>query len=197
MKKVLALFLALFLGLFLVGTTNLDPGRFPIEVEDVADGTADHALGWDGSGVAVSQSRDGVRAFDSAAQSIPNNAWTTIDLNSERYDDNTMHDTVTNNSRLTATVEGRYLIIANIGFAADATKNRGVRILVNGTTVIAWAQAVDRDTNGLLMGTSVIENLAATDYVEMQGYQNTGGALNTFVAGNSVPEFMMQRLRSQ
>lgn len=49
MKKVLAL----FVGILLVGATSLDPGRFPIEVGDLADGTDGEIVTWDSSGVAV------------------------------------------------------------------------------------------------------------------------------------------------
>ena len=64
----------------------------------------------DGGGSAV-----GARAYHDASQSISNSSATSLALNQERYDTDTIHDLSTNNSRLTAPSDGYYHIEGNVG----------------------------------------------------------------------------------
>ena len=132
-----------------------------------------------------------VRAYNSAAISIPNNTETALTFDSERWDTDTMHSTVSNTGRLTATTAGQYVISANIGFAANATGYRYCTIRLNGVTPIASHAAVgfSNDTNYFNLSTTY--NLAATDYVDIVVFQNSGAALNVTSAPNASPEFGM------
>lgn len=140
----------------------------------------------------------GVRAYAGATTSCNDSTWTSIALNSERFDTNTFHDTSTNNSRLTVPSGqgGTYLIGGNGGFAANATGLRGFRILLNGTTRIAdhFMIAVSGGVHGTRAVISTLYALAQTDYVEFQQWQNSGGALNTENVANSTVEFWMQKV---
>lgn len=168
----------------------------PVRVGDMADGTADHVLGWNGSGVAESQSRDGVRAANNSNIAVSNSFWQVITLNSERFDDNSMHSTSTNTSRLTATVAGRYFINAQIRWASNATGWRGVRIRLNATTEIAKVQA-DAASVSTIQNVTTLYNLAADDYVEMECFHTRGSSLDIEPDGNLGIEFMMQRVRAE
>lgn len=117
--------------------------------------------------------------------------WQTVTFNSERYDTATMHDTVSNTSRITVPVDGLYLITGHIEFAANATGVRGIQILFNGTgTSVAGAYY---PTTGGIVGTGLsiatVYKFAATNYVELQGYQTSGGALVINSTAASTPEF--------
>ena len=196
LSKIVLALLGVSIAASLIGA-KMDSGLPTVEVADIANGTADHVLGWDGSGVAVSQSREGARVFNSGNISIPNSSNTALTFNSERWDDNGLHSTVSNTSRLTAIVEGRYLICAQTTWAASSSGNRNLSFQINGSGfpgLIANKPLSAGKSHYILC---ILTNLAADDYVEVIVFQDSGGALNVTVEANRSPEFMMQRLRSQ
>ena len=136
----------------------------------------------------------GARVYNSANQIIGNASWTNLTFDSERYDTDTIHSTSSNTDRLTAARAGKYIIIAQVKFAASTVGMRGIRFLLNGATGISYltrdanATAVDR------LNLSTIYNLAAGDYVTVGVYQSSGGNLDVIAAGNETNEFMMQRI---
>ena len=131
------------------------------------------------------------RAHHSVDQSISNNSDTVVALNSERFDTDTIHDNISNNSRLTATTAGKYLILAQATFAANGTGIRMVSIRLNGVTFLArFSMSAASSFRHLLIAVTFAD-LAATDYVEMLVYQNSGAALNLEVAAQYSPEFTM------
>lgn len=132
-----------------------------------------------------------VRAFNSAAISIPDITVTKLTFNSHRYDTANLHSLTTNNGRLTASVAGVYSITGQATFGAAAGTTRAILIYHNGTTIIANAQL-------LIVGTafSITTDyyLAVGDYVELALYQDSGGAVNATVNANFSPEFMMHKV---
>ncbi len=141
-----------------------------------------------------------VRVYHNAAQSIANNTVTTLAFNSERFDQasgvaDTMHDNVTNNSRLTCRYAGVYQITAQVGWAVSAAGSRYVEIRVNNAIPIALEEK-EPETTGTAMATTVstLYAMAVNDYVEVRVFQDSGGALNVNSTGNWTPEFMMVRV---
>jgi len=137
-----------------------------------------------------------VRVTHNAAQSITNATETTLAFNTERFDQagnaaDTMHDTVTNNSRLTCRYAGVYQITAQLEWAA-APGAPYIRIRLNGTTIIAMTGA-GATADLRYMTISTLYALAVNDYVEVRVFQNSGGAINVTTA-NHTPEFMMVRV---
>ena len=119
--------------------------------------------------------------YRSTSQSIANNSYTTVDLTSELSDTNGAHDTSTNPSRYTCPIAGDWLLLGAGSIVANATGGRGIRLLKNGSAIEGSAKF---ETNasasfGWVGQTSLIVTLAVGDYVQMQLYQNSGGALNT------------------
>lgn len=140
-----------------------------------------------------------VRAFHNASQSINNSTNTVLALNSERFDQfagaaSTMHDTVTNNSRLTALAAGVYSICGNVQWASNATGERLTEVLLNGTTVIARTRFPAGAATVLNQTVTCHYALATNDYVELRVFQTSGGALNVEVQANLSPEFSMVRV---
>jgi hypothetical protein len=131
----------------------------------------------------------GARVYHNAAQSIPNTTLTALAFNSERYDTDGLHDTVTNNSRLTCTRAGIYLITGSLAYGTAAAGVRQSYIRLNGSTLLVAVNA------GVTAGTTVaavhnpttLYQLAVGDYVELVAYQDTGGALNVNVFANFSP----------
>jgi hypothetical protein len=116
--------------------------------------------------------------FHSTTQSVADTTQTIMSADSENFDNDAMHSTVTNNSRITAQTAGRYLLTANVSFVLNASGEREVRFRLNGATTI---NGILYDAHGAIWRGSVVRTvvLAATDYVEVQVNQNSGGALTT------------------
>lgn len=122
----------------------------------------------------------------SATTSLTTSVWGAIGFDTEDEDNVSGHDTVTNNSRYTAVYAGWYMCSGGINFAANATGQRGARWAVNGTAYnggigvlvppnASGATAISATTQRLFLNVG--------DYVELQGFQSSGGGLN---AGSSV-----------
>jgi hypothetical protein len=125
------------------------------------------------------------RVYHSTTQSAANATATTLSFNSERYDTNTMHDTVTNNSRITMTTAGLYLVTAHVAFAANATGQRDLYLQVNATTYIAMHTNPTIGAGGeTFLSVATVFKFAASDYIIARVFQNSGGALN--VNGSSL-----------
>src|SRR5262249_52738845 len=58
------------------------------------------------------------RAYKTTAQAIPTGTWTPVQLDAEQFDTDTIHDTATNNSRLTCKTAGIYLCVGNVYLVA-------------------------------------------------------------------------------
>ncbi len=115
----------------------------------------------------------GCSVYQTAAQSIPHNTWTTVNFDTEDYDDNTWHDNVTNNSRITVNFSGRVAVSAVGSTVGGTGSSCGVRIRKNGT-VVASDQSIE-NTNSVAMDLTC----AASDYFEIQVLQSSGGSSNT------------------
>lgn len=135
------------------------------------------------------------RVYHNANQSIANATDTILAFNSERFDTDVIHDTVTNNSRLTCKTAGKYQITAGIGWAANATGYRIVHILHNGSVKIASETApVVSATVNQFQNVTTFYDLAVNDYVEVQVEQTSTAALNVLVLANRSAEFMMVKV---
>lgn len=121
-------------------------------------------------------------AYNSSAQSVTHNTFSAVALDTEDFDVGGLHDTVTNNSRMTIPTsgDGLYQIMAAVYFDPNATGTRLIRIYKNGTA-LSYGQAVvsvNDGTNGTGLTTSLIASLVATDYIECYAFQTSGAGLN-------------------
>jgi len=127
------------------------------------------------------------RVTNTAAQSIPNNTGTAITFDTEQIDQGTassnMHDIVTNTSRIVCRVAGLYTISATLPFVVNGTGLRLAYIRLNGTTSTPGTQVIQPPNAGFLttIALSTIYRLAISDYIELMGFQSSGGALNTSI----------------
>ena len=145
-----------------------------------------------------------VRVYHNATQSITNATEPTVAFNSERFDQagnaaDTMHDNVTNHSRLTCRYAGVYQVTAQIGWASGPGGPTDVRIRKNGTDYQGTLQIVGGTALDVrYQFASTLVSLGVNDYVEVRVLQTTGGALNISASGTGtvqdVCEFMMVRV---
>ena len=135
-----------------------------------------------------------VRVYNNANISIPNATWTTLTFNSERWDTNGMHSTASNTDRLTCIVPGLYPIVGQVAFDGNATGLRMLRILLNGSTQIAAYSQRFNSAWTCFLDISTQYQFSVAQYVILQVYQNSGGALNILYSAETSPEFMMARI---
>ncbi len=139
-----------------------------------------------------------VRVTHSTTQSATTGVPLVLAFNTERYDQaggsaSTMHDTVTNNSRLTAVYAGIYSIAAHGEWTASiAGSSSAAAIRLNGATTIARQLTGSVDLRSWSLETKYL--LAVNDYVEVLVTQNSGSSATVAQAGNYTPEFMMVRV---
>lgn len=127
------------------------------------------------------------------AQSIPNvGTGASILMDTEDVDNDGGHSTITNTSRYTAQTAGRWQASGSVSYASNATGTRESNLLVNGTlTYSSKYNAVNGDTSRFPTRT-VTHFLNAGDFMEVAGWQNTGGALNTAVTLYEQATFSMR-----
>lgn len=124
-----------------------------------------------------------VRVHHSTTQSLGTSGTeAALAFDTEDFDTDTMHDTATNNSRLTATTAGKYAIIGEAEFAGNVTGLRRVRIRLNGSggTNLNIQTTMALGNAGIATSLTVADsyNFSANDYVELIARQDSGGALN-------------------
>lgn len=133
------------------------------------------------------------RAFNSAAFGTATATATNIPLNSERFDNASVHSTTSNTSRLTNPVGagGKIIFGAQLEWQTNATGTRLALVILNGTTLIGGDSTLGTAGVAAITGAISAYSLAAGDYIEIQGYQDSGGGLNVLLHGNYSPEFWM------
>lgn len=129
------------------------------------------------------------RVYKAAAQSLTSGSDTAIQFDSERWDTDSMHDTVTNNTRITIQTAGIYVVTGHAVFAANATGVRALYIRLNGSTRIAQQALSSASAGDTALSVTTVYEFSAADYVELMAVQTSGGALNVTAVGNYTPEF--------
>jgi len=137
----------------------------------------------------------GCRVYHDTVFDVPNASTTALPFNTERWDTDGIHNTITNNDRLTCQTAGKYLIVGNVRLANSAVGIRVLGIYLNASTMIGRMSInVLAAGDNITLNVSTIYSLSVTDYVTLRVYQNTGGNLSTLLIPNAAPEFMMQKV---
>lgn len=119
-----------------------------------------------------------VQAYNTGDLSIANNTLTTLTLNTELYDTDSMHSSTTNTGRITFTTAGFYVVTLNVAWNKNATGDRMAQIRMDGATVIAY-ESKDSGGADLIVGhcIAVQKAFTAAQYVEARVQQTSGAAL--------------------
>lgn len=157
----------------------------PISVSSVLDADPQNLASCSATGLLVQLppavlAPPSCQAFNSAAQSIPDSFGTVVALDSERYDTDTMHDNVTNNSRITFKTAGIYVVTFLSSWAANLTGDRQTNIRKNGSDFLGLnaRKAVNSASIETGQGITIQEFFEVGEYVEALVKQDSGGALN-------------------
>lgn len=141
------------------------------------------------TGVFDAHVRPSARAYRSSAQSIATGTWDSASFDVERYDNDGIW-VIGSPTRFTIQEAGIYLLWGQVAFSVNATGQRGVRLRVNGATIAASIQTNTNATDTTQIVCSSPWQMAAADYMEVQVFQASGGALNLAASGatNSATE---------
>lgn len=189
---------------FAVGVPDIFAAKGDLAVALTTDSAARLAVGANGAELTPDSSqatgliwriRPVARVYNNAAIALPSaGTWTTLTFNAERFDFDGLHNLVTNTSRLTipSSCNGVYLIGCNIEITATGARTTGVRILANGSIVVAGQthQSYTTPAAPISHNLSTLVPLNVSDYVEVQAYcDDTSGSVT--VSGQMSPEFFI------
>lgn len=126
-----------------------------------------------------------VRTAKSTNQSIPHNSITAVTWDIDTFDTDGLHDVATNNTRLTAKVNGKYMVFANLSWSTSAATNRIVYLQKNGVTTDVSTFIYTGTSPNITSNLATLIGLAAGDYLEVKTLQDTGAPIDVIPAGSS------------
>lgn len=133
----------------------------------------------------------GARIYNTVDETLATSgAIATVTFNSNRYDTGSL----SSSDRFTISQAGVYRVGANVRFASNATGQRVLYLRLNGGTYIAITTqpAISGGPTDCVIVTEY--SFAASDYVQLQALQSSGGSLNITAAGNYSPEFWIGKV---
>ena len=96
------------------------------------------------------------------------------------------------NTAIVARTAGLYVVSGNVNYASNSVGVRWCLLRINDATVIGIQQA---SASGITyVNCTVTHNFAQWDFVELEAYQTSGGALNLEKNNNYSPELMMAKI---
>lgn len=120
-------------------------------------------------------------AYQTASQNITNGTWTMIALDSTLVDTDSQHSNSVNNTRFTCQVAGWYSVSGAVSFNTNATGARGAAIFKNGSALTITSGGLTAASNVIHIApiSEVLVPLNIGDYVELAGWQSSGGTITT------------------
>jgi len=185
-----------------IKNANIDAVQFVIQSSHVGAADADHARiyrhtdGWyeaDENGQSfIRAAQPTARVRNNANQSIASSVAKVLTFNIANYDTDSMHDNVTNPTRLTCQTAGLYLIVGQVEWQSNTSGRRALSIRLNGATYIAISNDIAAGTNGQVVMTTYRLNVG--NYVELTAYQDSGTNLNVIGGKACSPVLAMHRI---
>lgn len=135
-----------------------------------------------------------VRAHHNTTQTIGAGARAAISLNSERFDNDTMHDPGAA-TRLTFTTAGRYIVCGNVDVTPGASGGIvQVELRVGGSTFIATDDMPMQASTRMRCEVTTIWDFTAASYVELTVFNGTANTITIESTASISPELMAARL---
>lgn len=125
--------------------------------------------------------------YQTSPWSAPNNVnpYNTVPFQASTEDNWNGHNNVTNNTRYTVQVAGTYRVSGSIMWSTNSTGIRAINLQKNGTALngidVFVNAGASNNTSTPLPASNIF--CAVGDYLELGGFQNSGGSLNTAVLG--------------
>jgi hypothetical protein len=113
---------------------------------------------------------------------VANTVWTLVNWDAESFDNNSMHSTSSNTSRVLAPVAGKYLAVVQVNWTLDSgVNNRAVYLSQNSGGSFGSGTVLSSETRAVIGGFGLLNycvvplTMAANDYVEAFVYNDSGG----------------------
>jgi hypothetical protein len=129
--------------------------------------------------------------INTANTAIATATVTAVNFATESFDTDGIHDNVTNNSRLTCQLTGKYLVVVAAQFEFNATGDRAAYIYKNGAIYSLVVDIGATNTQTAMVSGVDFLSLTAGDYIEMRVFQDSGGNLNLLGATEANTHFAM------
>lgn len=143
---------------------------------DIIAGTASKLV----SAASLAPLFQGCQVYQTAITAIANNTVTNIGFDTEQYkDSNFAHSNVTNNERITCNFTGRVRILGQVQYASTTAARYEILILKNGADVLQRQNFANGAGVNLILQASAVVEVTSGDYISVQGFQVTGGSVNT------------------
>jgi hypothetical protein len=132
--------------------------------------------------------------YQTISQTLSNGTWTAISQDSTVLDTDGQHSGSINNSRFTCQVAGWYTVAGAVAFNANSTGSRAADIYRNGSPLLIASGAITAASNAIhvAVAAGLGLQLAVGDYLELYGWQNSGGNVTTAV-GTQYSSFLYAR----
>jgi len=124
-------------------------------------------------------------AKQTVSQSLATGTFTPITMDTEVLDRDNQHSTVTNTDRVViGNTLGWYRVSGTVAYNGGAVGTRIASVYLNGllTQNTAYTRVVANASFTCVGVTAIVQATAAGDYVQIVGWQDSGGALSTTVA---------------
>jgi len=156
-----------------------------------ADSTQSLGVKW---AAASAASFSGCRVVNSGTYTISTATDTLLTFDTETFDTNSYHSTVSNTSRLVAPTTGYYFFEAQVNwdYGATAPNNPILRVKKNGS-IYQVANSFGTANRSSVMQTIGVVELNATDYIEIEVRQDSGGNV-TIINANGCTNFTIYSL---
>lgn len=132
--------------------------------------------------------RPNVRVTKSANQTIVPGTPIALTWDVETFDTANLHSTTTNNTRLTASRTGKWLVMASVGWATETAGYRQVMIRANfggGTDYAFAAVPMDANTDRITLNVTALVNLNSDEFVEIVVIHDSGADRTVTSASSS------------
>jgi hypothetical protein len=173
--------------------TNPVTGTFTFATAPTATDQITVVYGFLGVSIGGGGYTQGARVYNSADVSLTNGVNTLVTFDSEAYDTDNIHESVTYPGRLTCKTSGKYIIVGNVQFTTGGNQSI-LYIKYNGGNYIGADSRLGMTSpRTSRVSVTTIYDLAVNDYVELWAYIDVASPYAIHTADYS-PNFMMQRI---
>lgn len=131
-----------------------------------------------------------VRTFNASSQTIANNTVVPLTFPTKMWDNDTLHSTTTNPTRINFSRSGLWHIGGCASMDANSSGFVSLAIRITGAANnVAQATVPNTNLTALLLNVGVDYQCASSDYAELTIQHTSGGNLGTSVSGAIFPSF--------
>lgn len=139
-----------------------------------------------------------IRARHSTSQTLINNTWTILNLDTVLWDSRgDQHEVINDEGWLICRQSGLYSIQASVRFAQNSSGQRAVQVRyepVSSSAIAICESLVDAFNGTPIISLATTWALNAGDKIALRCWQTSGGNLDVMSSGRISPELMMTRI---